>query len=108
MVVGYWHRDGVESKQRLEGLLAGAAKKVVLDLLVPALKEHLLALAANDSHADGAEVATDAEKAKAKEHVTLAALQGALGVTRVEDFVTRMLWERAAEQSHVRVAKVEQ
>jgi hypothetical protein len=108
VVVGYWHRDGVESKQRLEGLLAGAAKKVVLDLLVPALKEHLLALAANDSHADGAEVATDAEKAKAKEHVTLAALQGALGVTRVEDFVTRMLWERAAEQSHVRVAKVEQ
>ena len=31
--VGYWHRDGIESKQRLDGMLASSAKKFVLDLL---------------------------------------------------------------------------
>ena len=31
--VGYWHRDGIESKQRIDGMLAATAKKFVLDLL---------------------------------------------------------------------------
>ena len=105
VVVGYWHRDGIESKPRLDALLATEAKKVVLDNLVGFLKQHLTSLitAASQSTTMGAANAAAGASLHTDLSVTLKVLQGQEGAMRVEDFVTRGLLRRAAAEPRIQL-----
>ena len=116
VAVGYWHRNGVETKPRLDALLMSAARKHVLDLLCPVIKDALAspvgggadAGAANPkSWMDGVQGAGGAE---GEDGLTVAGLSGGDGVMSVEAPLTRAFWTRAAamqqEGGRSRVADV--
>jgi len=132
VAVGYWHRDGIESKARLDALLASVARKVVLDLVVACLKHHLAepsaAAAGNASAAAASLSASNDPKAwllgvkepspeaeatlhtgvKGGERLTLKAVRGEEGVLGAEAVVSDEVWARAGRRQDVCVVPMVQ
>jgi hypothetical protein len=138
VAVGYWHRDGMESKARLDALIAAAARKVVVDLVVACIKDHLAAPSAspadapatcsfadapatcslstsNDPKAWLMEVEAEAAAASAQpaggqggQSLTVKAMRGEEGVTRVEKVVSDGVWARAGRRQDVQVVSMMQ
>ena len=103
VAVGYWHRNGVETKSRLDALLMSAARKHVLDLLCPVIKDALASPVGGDGDAGAANPKSSpwmdgvqGAGGSAREHgLAVAALSGGDGVTSVEAPLTRAFWTRA-------------